>query len=163
MRYFSYGSNMSSRRILQRVSSAQLVTVACLNEHTLNFHKSSNDGSAKCDISVTSQQDDFVLGVVFEVAADEKLNLDRIEGLGHGYEEKVIVVTGSNGEEITATTYYATNINKSLKPYRWYKEHVLAGARENDLASEYLGRIELVATIEDPDRDRHDREMSIYR
>ena len=163
MRYFSYGSNMSSRRILQRVSSAQLVTVACLKAHTLQFHKAGKDGSAKCDISFTSQIDDFVLGVVFDIAQEQKLKLDRVEGVGHGYEEKMVVVSGINGEEISASTYYATNINQSLMPYSWYKEHVMAGARENALSPDYVRGIEQVATIEDLDRDRHDREMSIYR
>jgi len=41
MKYFSYGSNMSIRRLADRVPSAQLVTVAKLPSHTLRFHKRS--------------------------------------------------------------------------------------------------------------------------
>ncbi len=49
MLYFSYGSNMSSRRLLSRVPSARFITSASLPGHALHFHKKGLDGSAKCD------------------------------------------------------------------------------------------------------------------
>ncbi len=159
---FSYGSNMSLARLQDRVPSARFVTVATLPGHTLRFHKISNDGSGKCDAEHTGNPDDRVIGVVYEISNNEKLALDQKEGLGYGYDEKQIEVTAEQGK-LTASMYIATRVKPQLKPYQWYKEHVLVGARENDLPAEYIAWLEAVEAVEDPDTARSERELSIYR
>lgn len=164
MKYFSFGSNMSTPRLAARVPSATFDTVARLEGHVLKFRKRSNmDGSAKCDIVETANRNDRVWGVVFDIDAGEKFDLDRAEGLGYGYEEKRVELTGTNGRKIHAFTYYATDIDENRKPYTWYTEHVLRGAKEHGLPAEYVAAIEKIESIQDPDRQRHDRELSIYR
>ncbi len=120
------------------------------------------DRSAKCDATYLKNSEDVVFGVIYEIHNSEKAKLDKIEGRGSGYEEKIVKVKTSEGEEIEAITYYATNINPALKPYHWYKEHVLIGARENHLPTAYIQAIELVESILDPKPERHEREMQIY-
>ena len=61
-----------------------------------------------------------------------------------------------------AWMYYATRINNSLKPFHWYKDHVLIGARENGLPADYIAQIEAVESLDDPKPERHARELSIY-
>ncbi|MGI9295941.1 MAG: gamma-glutamylcyclotransferase family protein [Pseudomonadales bacterium] len=162
MLYFSYGSNMSSKRIRQRVPSAEFIAVSTLSMHELRFHKSSKDGSAKCDAFETRDQNSIVIGVVFEVSEPEKLELDRVEGLGFGYDEKIVVVTSTNGESMKASTYYATDIEPSRKPYHWYKEHVVRGAKENGLPAHYVENIATIESVADPKPGRHESEMAIY-
>ncbi len=158
---FSYGSNMSQRRLQARVPSARFVAVAELPAHRLCFHKSAGDGSAKCDAEESGNPDDRVIGVVYEMADAEKPDLDRHEALGFGYDEKQVeLITGSG--RLQAWMYYATRINKALKPFHWYKDHVLTGARENELPAEYISQIEAVESVDDPKPERHDRELSIY-
>lgn len=159
---FCYGSNMSQRRLQARVPSARFVAVAELPAHRLRFHKSARDGSAKCDAEETGKPEDRVIGVVFEIDDDEKPDLDRHEALGRGYDEKQVELTTGEGA-LGAWMYYATRINKSLKPFHWYKNHVLIGARENGLPADYIAQIEAVESIDDPKRKRHDRELAIYR
>ena len=66
MHYFSYGSNMSIKRLLVRVPSAKKVDVGILERHELKFHKiSKNDGTAKCDACKTGNQEHRIYGVVF--------------------------------------------------------------------------------------------------
>jgi len=89
--------------------------------------------------------------------------LDKKEGLGFGYEQKEVDIITSNGDTVKAFTYYATNIDETLKPYSWYKEHVIRGAVENKLPKSYISNIEAIEAIEDPDRERHDMELKIYR
>ncbi len=164
MHYFSYGSNMSIKRLLERVPSAKKVDVGILEKHELQFHKvSNNDGSAKCDACETGNSEHMLFGVVFHISNQEKLELDKIEGLGYGYEQKDVKILLHNGSTINAFTYYATNINPELKPLDWYKEHVIRGARENELPTEYIRRIEIIEYIEDTDAERRDNELSIYR
>jgi hypothetical protein len=135
MLYFSYGSNMSSRRLLSRVPSAKFVTTALLSGHELYFHKIGQDGSAKCDAFETENNADAVRGVIFDMAAVHKSDLDRIEGLGKGYGKKAVELVTSSGEIFHAYTYYATLIDATIKPYHWYKHHVIIGAMEYGLVS----------------------------
>ena len=163
MYYFSYGSNMSTPRMLKRVPSAKVIALGSLNNHKLKFHKIGKDGSSKCNIFETLVSKDIVYGVVYKIRESEKANLDHAEGLGLGYEQKSVKVSIINNQSILAMTYYATKIKEELKPYHWYKEHVVRGAIENKLPSEYVTKIESVESEEDPEEKRKARELSIYR
>ena len=153
---------MSTPRIKHRVESATAVSVARLYGHSLQFQKKSIDGSAKCDIMHTKKPDDIVHGVVFEILASEKHILDRYEGLGSGYDQKQVSLALPHGESVAAVTYYAIDIDASLSPYHWYKEHVIRGAREHALPVEHIRAIEAITSVPDPDQGNHVKELSIY-
>ncbi|MBT8130344.1 MAG: gamma-glutamylcyclotransferase [Gammaproteobacteria bacterium] len=153
---------MSTPRISRRIQSATVLSSACLAGHCLRFRKKSVDGSAKCDIEHTQAGGDRVHGVIYEIPVREKTVLDRYEGLGNGYEDRQVSVVVPGGDTIIANTYFATHIDASLKPFHWYKEHVLRGAREHVLPDEYIAAIEAVHAIDDPDMDNHAAELSIY-
>ncbi|MDR9436957.1 MAG: gamma-glutamylcyclotransferase family protein [Thiohalophilus sp.] len=163
MYYFAYGSNMSTRRIMARAPSATKLSTAVLAGHRLAFHKiSDNDDTAKCDACVTGDATDCVHGVVFAIAEKDKPALDRAEGLGRGYAEKVVQVSLTDGNVVEAITYYAIRIDPALKPLDWYKSHVIRGAREHGLPEAYIRAIESVEHIEDADNERREKELSIY-
>lgn len=162
MLYFSYGSNMSIKRLQDRVSSAKFITIATLNQHDLRFHKKSKDGSGKCDAYETKSHEHSVIGVVFKIDESEKPALDRKEALGYGYKEKTVELTAQSGGIITAFTYYATDIDPIIQPYRWYKHHVLTGAQENGLPDTYVAKIENIESVNDPKTERHESEMAIH-
>ena len=159
--YFSYGSNMSSKRLYARTPSAKKLCVATLDQHQLRFHKRGMDDSAKCDVFFTGNSADHVIGVIFEILPKDKPTLDS--GEGPGYEEKQVLVTAIDGKQIEAFTYVAIHIDKSMKPYQWYKEHVLTGAREHSLPDDYISAIEMIGSIEDTDMARIEYELSVYR
>lgn len=160
--YFSYGSNMSTPRIRSRVSSARIMTGVRLYRHRLKFHKRSRDNSGKCDAEFTNNENDIVHGVVFEIAVAEKPVLDSYEGLGIGYREQRVSVYTGEGDRLDAFTYLAINIDPELKPYEWYKEHVIRGAREHGLPADYIHAITAIESVPDPDSFRHELELSIY-
>jgi len=54
-----------------------------------------------------------------------------------------------DGEETQATTHQATHIDAGLPPYHWYKNLVLAGAREHSLPHDFVRSIARVCSIED--------------
>lgn len=164
MLYFAYGSNMSTQRIGERLDSVTVIGVGRVQEHQLKFHKrSARDGSAKCDIWHNGEPSSEVYGVLFDIAENEKIRLDNIEGLGYGYGQKEVEVYMSDQKMFSAVTYYATDVNPILKPYSWYREHVVRGAREHNLPKEYIQAIERVEVVTDPDKKRETRELSIYR
>ena len=162
MNYFAYGSNLSTKRLKSRLPSALVVGLANLSAHKLIFHKKSKDGSAKCNAFSTSNCNDGVIGVVYDITEEEKSALDKIEERGHGYDEKHVLIQTVQGDVIEAVTYVAIEVDASLKPYHWYKEHVLIGAREHHFPTEYIQDIEQIESIEDPIRDRQARELQIY-
>lgn len=163
LKYFAYGSNMSLSRLLQRTPSARRIGTCTLRAHTLRFHKVSKDCSGKCDAFHTQNPDDYVIGALFEIDCCEKKDLDKAEGLGHAYEEKMIIVVDNFGMEVSATTYYATEIDATLKPYSWYKNHVLIGAKESALPEAYIQIIDAVECVEDPDPEREAEQRAIHK
>lgn len=80
--------------------------MAELRSYELKWHKRSNDGSAKCDVTQTNNASHIVYGVLYDIPAREKLALDKREGLGHGYDEKTVEVA-FKGALCSATIYFA--------------------------------------------------------
>jgi hypothetical protein len=124
---------------------------------------SKKDGSSKADAFYTGVPEDGVRGVVFEIPASKKADLDAYEGLGYGYQDSEVVVTLPNSDQLSVQTYIADPkfIRESLAPYTWYKAYVQAGAVEHGLPREYIATaITSVAATEDPDKERHARETA---
>ena len=160
IKYFAYGSNMSSKRLKDRVKSAEPIARAILRCHRLKFHKESNDESGKCDIVVSSASD-VVWGRVYEIDEKQKKCLDRVE---YGYCEKYVTVELDCGSTVRAVTYYANpkKTKLGLKPYTWYKKHVLKGAEEASLPEDYIERVKAIDAVEDCCKEREARELEIY-
>jgi cation transport regulator ChaC len=155
IKYFAYGSNMSTARLKARVPSCVPISAARLAKHELRFHKRSRDGSAKCDAFATSLEGDLICGVIFEIEASEKAALDRVEGVGAGYNAANVTVTTTDGLKVEVTTYLADRsaIDPDLRPFDWYKAYVLKGASEHQLPDAYVKRyIEDVPSIVDAGR-----------
>lgn len=147
--YFAYGSNMSTARLTARTPSARVVGPGRLLGHALRWHKRGRDGSGKCDVAVVGAGSTAVVwGVLYRIDCVEKADLDRIEGLGVGYDEHEVVVSTVAGQ-MAARTYRARPgaVNPALRPRRWYKAHVLAGAREHGLPPSYIEMIEGVEAV----------------
>jgi gamma-glutamylcyclotransferase len=145
---------MCTGRLKQRVPSATARFAAALGSHRLTFSKRSKDGSGKCDAQYTGDERDFVWGVVFELLNLEKKKLDEAEGLGFGYLEKAVTVSGPEGEDVATLTYYASEKDESLRPYSWYLRFVVDGAKQHGLPLEYLSTLVASDCIEDPNRHR---------
>lgn len=157
---FAYGSNMSTARLRERVPSARVLGRGILHGHQLLWHKVSIDRSGKCDAVATDAPGAAVHGVLYAIAQAEKTALDRAEGLGKGYDERQVVVE-VDGAPFAATMYCATRTDPALKPYSWYKAHVLAGAIEHGLPPAYIAGIEAVEALQDPDIVRHNIQMAL--
>lgn len=159
---FAYGSNMSTRRIRARTPSARPIGVGRLAGHRLTWHKAGRDGSAKCDVTPSDGPDDVVWGVLYEIASDERHLLDQAEGLGRGYEHRTVTIL-ADGRSVAAGVYYATHVDRSLRPFDWYLALVLAGAVEHGLPGSYVNGIEAVLAVTDPDADRREANLAILR
>jgi hypothetical protein len=162
LRYFAYGSNLHLRRLAERIGEFGVHAVAALHGFQLAFHKRGQDQSGKCNIHFTGDPQHVVHGAVYEIHPEQKLVLDRIEGVGRGYEHLPVQLAGPYGL-IDAFAYRAQHghIDPLLLPYEWYKLYVLEGARQHRLPAHYISYLEKVEHLEDPDRerDRNERRM----
>lgn len=150
--YFAYGSNMNRARLTSpdRAPSAQALVTGYVTGRRLVFDKVGRDGTAKCDCELTGLESDRIYGVVFSVELGDRAKLDRIEGVGMGYELATVEVI-TEAEVFKAWTYVATMKDGTLRPYHWYKQHVLHGAREARLPDAYIRLIEQIESIDTPD------------
>jgi hypothetical protein len=157
--YLAYGSNMLTARLRARAPSARVVGRAILPARALRFHKRARDGSAKCDAVFTGAEDDAVHGVLFDLEDGDWLGLDRAEGRGAGYERitvEVVPAAPAAAAPRAAETFLAqeSHIDADLRPYTWYRDLVVAGAREHGLPREYIACVAAVSAVRDPDRER---------
>ena len=163
MLYFAYGSNMSQRRFFSRIPSATLHGWGVLREHQLRFHKSGRDGSAKADALYTGHYHDLTYGVLYNLSEEERRVLDIVEDCGVGYEAKAVEVVGECGNRLSAFTYVALHIDRSMRPYHWYWQHVLQGAEDAGFPEEYILEIRQFRFDVDNDANRVNKELGIYQ
>lgn len=155
--YFAYGSNLHPLRLQERTPSARVIGVIKTRGRKLTFSKrGSRDHSGKCNLHESNNPLDAVFGVLYEIDSSEKEALDRAEGKGFGYHEQIVCfeldgVTYSPFAYIADSSY----INESLRPYEWYKQFVIEGARYHSMPEEYISMLESIAAIPDPDSKRN--------
>jgi hypothetical protein len=164
--YFAYGSNMLTKRLTdpERAPSAIPVAVGYVERHRLTFDKVSrprSGKSAKCDMEHTGVAADRVYGVIFRISAADAANLDKAEGLGCGYKKTECDVVTKDGF-YRGKVYIATDKDQSLRPFHWYKEHVVRGALEHNLPADYIAKLSAVESWPDPNEDRAKKEKAIW-
>ncbi len=152
LRYLAYGSNLHPERLRRRTPSASLVTTCRLAGWRLSFEKRGHDGSAKATIARSDDPAHCVHAAVYDLQPAEKPALDRVEGLNRGYHERRLSLPGI-GEVWTylAQTEYT---DKTLVPFRWYRDLVALGARYHRFPGAYVAAIERLAAADDPDARR---------
>ena len=152
--YFAYGSNLHPIRLGKRVRSARPMGPAALNGYELRFHKRGFlDGSGKC--TLTPAVDGTMHGAIYSVNAEDRAILDGLEGVGKGY-EVVELSLERDGTAYSCFSYLATRdaLDRSLLPYDWYKQLVIAGAQHYSFPEEYIEQIRRVAEIKDENLER---------
>jgi len=159
MRYFAYGSNLLTRRLRDpsRARSAVAIGVARAPGFVMRFQKIGTDGSGKCTLIPTGNDADVVYGVLYEFAESEAAGLDREEGvhLG-GYARCSVQLRLPSGGTTEAMTYIAGDryLNAACLPFDWYRDLVVAGAREHRLPSAYIRGLKQTRAVPDPDAAR---------
>lgn len=144
--YFAFGSNMFNTRMRHRVQSAEVIYVGRLDNHCLTFHKRGIDSTGKC--SVEESEGDAVWGVLYRIKNSEIASLDKAEG--SGYDKIELYVQTPEG--VKRAFIYKAKEDSMIEamPTEWYRDIVLAGAKENGLPAEYIEQIAMIEAC--PDR-----------
>jgi len=152
VRYFAYGSNMSTARLLSRAPSARVEGIGLVTGRRLVFHKRGRDGSGKADAMVTDDPHSVVWGVVYLIEERHRAALDRAEG---GYWATPVQVVLNSCEVADCFLYQADprpGLDPRLRPLPWYKACLVDGAREHRLPEPYLRELEAWEALRDPSR-----------
>lgn len=147
MRYFAYGSNMSSERLIARVDETTEIGAAKLHGYALRCDKHGGDGSAKFTIAV--QNDAIVHGVLFDLPDSAREILDGFEG--PGYQACEVPLLTAQGEHI-ALAYQALDEwrDPSLLPFDWYVAYAVAGATQHRLPRDWIQALQNWPSQPDP-------------
>ncbi|WP_260632462.1 gamma-glutamylcyclotransferase [Burkholderia cenocepacia] len=100
-------------------------------------------------------------GVLFAIDTSSLPALDKYEDASRTSELQEVQVQTDQGV-VTAFTYFATKTELGLRPYHWYKYHVLYGARAAKLPPDYIAAIEQFEEIQDLDLVRSERNLAVY-
>ncbi len=158
--YLAYGSNLHPVRLRERVPSAELLDVVKLRHYRLVFQKRGQDGSSKCNLARTGEEFDEVYGAIYQLDSGHKPTLDRFEG--NGYHDSQLTVE-FHGKAYSCLTYLVqpSYIENSLKPFHWYKELIVLGAKYLRFPNAYVRSIESIESVEDPDEERRIQHQSL--
>lgn len=137
--YFAYGSNMSSVVMLKRCPGATPQGAARLDGHRLSFRLPSQRwGGFAADLA--PEAGSVVWGVLWKLSEGHLETLDRVEARYDRYS-----VLPVNGRPVAAMTYrvkarLASAVERS--PTSEYLQHLIDGALEHGLPSDYLRQLE---------------------
>ena len=150
--YFAYGSNMLKERLTARCAGARFVCAAQAAHFQLNFFKRSTDGSGKASIARTSDTKATVYGALFEIPLGERGKLDAAEGPDYDRDDAFVVIRNDSGEATNASVYIAksTALDKKLRPYSWYRDLILEGAKQQHLNKNYMESLANIEVWADP-------------
>jgi len=146
--YFAYGSNLLSRRMRERVSSARAVGTAWVDGHRLSLGKAGRDGSGKA--TLVADPDARVWGVLYAI---DPAHWKRLDDFEPGYKRVALVVTTRGRERVLASTYVAPPTARDPVAFAWYKRFIVEGAREHDLPAPYVEALLELPERPDPTPD----------
>jgi hypothetical protein len=138
LKYFAYGSNMFLAKLRETVPSAHYFNIGKITGYKFCINKYSKDGSGKANIVATSDTNDEIIGIIFNIDKSEKERLDISE---NGYEVIELEAETLNEETLEVLLYSATDpqkIRDNLRPYDWYKEFIIRGAKLYKLPEYYI-------------------------
>lgn len=151
MLYFAYGSNMHWPQMITRCPAARFVSRAVLRDHKLAFTRKSV--SRGCGVADAVPHDRaLVWGVVYELADQDIVQLDRSEGFRVGrdrnsYERRECTVFLENGDEAATRVeaYFGVpEANPPLPPNVAYRQLLVGGATHWRLPAAYLSELRAI-------------------
>lgn len=138
---FAYGSNMKTERMVERVPGAKVTGRVFAGNRKMVCNKKSKDGSGKANL--VESPGSVTWGVLYEIEDDALDKLDRVEG---GYERVLLGVTADDDTRVIAQAYVSDQVTGDPRPFAWYKELILDGAREHNLPVAYIDYLEEIET-----------------
>jgi gamma-glutamylcyclotransferase (GGCT)/AIG2-like uncharacterized protein YtfP len=145
IRYFAYGSNMTTQVMESLCPKHHFLGVARLDGFRLAFtRRSIRTGTGVAD--VIPARDDTVWGVLYDIEDDELTAIDRKEGYGWAYTRVMLPVLLEAGGQGQAAVVYTVLVKEpeQVLPSRHYLDQLIAGAHERRLPDAYVEKLEMM-------------------
>jgi len=143
MKYFAYGSNMNEKRMIDRGVSFKSKVKGILKGYRFVINKMSQKDNNIGFANIIKDDTSEVEGIVYEVAHEDILKLDKYESAPKHYRREIHKI---NGED---TIVYIANdlwISKNtLETTEEYKNHILEG--KDFLSESYYNKLLEIKTI----------------
>jgi gamma-glutamylcyclotransferase (GGCT)/AIG2-like uncharacterized protein YtfP len=138
MKYFAYGSNLSTRYIRKCCPSATFVIKADLPNYRVEFRHYSEKRQGGIS-SIVEAPGQLVRGVIYEVLHKEIEELDVLESVPEGlYRRDTFLVLGEDKEWHKADLYRIIRPTGPYAPAKGYLDDMIEGAREHGLDPAYI-------------------------
>lgn len=149
MKYYAYGSNLSTEFLREYCPSATFIMRANLPNFQVEFRRYSKDFNGGIS-SIIEAPGEMVKGVLFEIDENEILALDILESVPEGiYRRDTFLVFGEDGQWHQADLYRVSNPAGPYPPSKRYIDYMVAGAKEHHIDPAYITRLEgLRASLE---------------
>jgi gamma-glutamylcyclotransferase len=165
--YFACGSNILAERIRDHAKDARKIGVGYVSGRRLTFHKIANhsDGSkaGKCDIRIDADPEAIAYGVLYEIPDGQ---FDKLNTYDKDYSLAILIVHSAVLGEVEAIAHIADSTDSTLIPYDWYRDLVLAGARQHTMPTSYIRYYIERLTVEHADstyKDAREAKESLRR
>jgi hypothetical protein len=147
---FTYGANMNHAQLKQRCSHPVYVATACLQDYQIGFYGHSEIWDGALETAVEAKGS-CLWGVLFALNALDWEQLDlwqdaRFDGTGK-YFHYPVYVCDMQGKRYEARLYKKDVLDAPLSPSEQYMQHILDGARQNQLPLAYVESLLAIPTI----------------
>ena len=129
MYYFTYGSNLNKRQMLERCPDNKLKFTAVLPNYKLVFVGWSRQWRGGV-ASIRPFRGEKVLGAVYEISEQCLKRLDRYEGYPANYNRFNVTVFNDSDESIQAVTYIKAGQSEEAQPSSEYLSVIKQGYRD---------------------------------
>ena len=131
--YFAYGSNMDTGQMAHRCPGSERVGIAELREHRVLMNANGVG-------TVIPAEGRSVFGFLWRLTEEDVEALDAYEGVASGDYRREYLTVVTDGDQIQALVYVATNVTPG-KPRPDYLEGVLKAANDVGLPAAYLAEL----------------------
>jgi len=129
VKYFAYGSNLDSKRMIERGVVFTSRQFGILKDYKLVFNKKSSKNNFKEGYAnVVKSKGSIVEGGIYEITEESISLLDKYEGYPTHYSREYIDIEASD-RTIRCIVYVATSekLQEGLKPSKEYFSKILEG------------------------------------
>lgn len=141
MKYFAYGSNMSTEYIRECCPSAQFLMLAQLPNFHIEFRRYSEKYKGGIS-SIIPAPGEMTRGVLDHVEEKDFVALDILESVPQDvYRRAAFLVFGEDGQWHHAQLYQVTNPAGPYAPAPKYVDRMIAGAKEHFIDQEHTANL----------------------
>jgi len=125
---FAYGANTNTPKMISRCPKARLVGKAWIEGYAFRWR-------SVADIEFSD--DDYVVGLLWEITDDDLASLDRYEGYPRKYFRQRVRINCGDAVHV-GWAYMMTNQSTEAEPSSAYRDTLYEGYKQNELTDDQL-------------------------